>query len=523
MMRVPKWKVFEVEFKSQYDYKDPLRDVTLNLILKSPSGREVTIEAFWDGGSVWRTRFMPNEIGIWEYRTVCSNTQDDGLHDKKGHFECIPYEGNNPLYVHGPLVLSNNRRYLMHLDGTPFFWLADTAWNGIIRATVDEWKEYLQFRKEQGFTVIQFVMTHWRGGPCDIKGERAYEGRDKIEKLNVDFFKRIDPKFAMINKYGLVAAPVLLWAFPDDISPGSNLTNEEALLLARYLIARYGAYIVVWILAGDGDYRGKKAERWKWIGKKLFLGRNKQLVTIHPMGKHWILHEFINEEWYNIVGYQSGHGVSEEDLEWLCLGPPSKDWRLKPPRPIINLEPNYEAHLAYRIYKPITAYMVRRAAYWSLLVAPPAGVSYGTNGIWYWARKPEEPINHPRAGTAIPWREALKLPGAKQMSILKKIFLSIPWWELLPDPKFLIEQPGMKDIRLFIGAARSENRRLAIIYTPKEQDLKLNLSQLKLPLKVIWINPRTGEKIEGGILSAKFAVLKPPGQGDWILLLRTTQ
>ena len=52
MIRVPKWEVFEIEFLKVSIYKNPLRDVTLDLILKSLSDREVTIEAFWDGESV---------------------------------------------------------------------------------------------------------------------------------------------------------------------------------------------------------------------------------------------------------------------------------------------------------------------------------------------------------------------------------------------------------------------------------------------------------------------------------------
>ena len=520
MMAVHKWGVFEAEYTSSYSYERPFRDVVVTCTFTSPSGRQVSVEAFWDGGLSWRVRFMPDEIGTWKYQTSCSDKQNTGLHEQYGSFECIPYEGINPLYVHGPLKLSDNRRYLIHEDGTPFFWLADTAWNGMIRASIDEWEEYLRFRKEQGFTVIQFVMTHWRGGPCDIKGEKAYEGKDRIERLNVSFFKRIDPKFAMVNEYGLVATPMLLWAFPDKVSPGSNLADDEALLLARYLVARYGAYVLVWILGGDGDYRGVKARRWKLIGRALFLNKHRQLVTLHPMGKHWILPEFIHDEWYDIIGYQSGHGVSEEDLRWICFGPPSRDWRLEPHRPVINLEPNYEELLAYRIRKPITAHMVRRVAYWSLLIAPPSGISYGTNGIWYWARRPEEPINHPGIGIAKPWREALKLPGASQMTVLKEIFTSLRWWELSPDPGLLIEQPGLKSVELFVGAARSEDRQSAIVYTPEEQELKLNLDGLQRPLKITWINPRTGEKVDGGVTTSRCVVLRPPNQGDWVLVLR---
>jgi len=418
------------------------------------------------------------------------------------------------------LRLSDNRRYLAHSDDTPFFWLADTAWNGIIKSALDEWSEYLSFRRQQGFSAVQFVITHWRGGPYDIEGEKAYEGKERILKLNVGFFKRIDTKFSMINEYGLVAAPVLLWALGDN--PGVNLVEDDAILLARYLTSRYGSHVLAWILAGDGDYRGEKAERWRRIGRAVFVNKDRQLVAMHPGGKHWILPDFLHEEWLDILGYQSEHGIDDSDLRWLCFGPPSRNWHLEPKRPIINLEPNYEEHLAYRILKPITAHMVRRAAYWSLLTAPPAGVSYGTNGVWYWATKPEVPFDHPHVGVAKSWGESVKLPGAKDMGRLRRFFSGIPWWTLYPDPEILAEQPGLRNVELFIAASRSENGKIAVIYTPEEQRLHLNLSGLKKPLDVIWINPHTGEEIKASPLSTDHVTLSPPEGGDWLLVLKSS-
>jgi len=521
MMTTHKWGVFEAKFDSKINYDDPLREITLNCTFRSPSAREIIVEAFWDGDLVWRVRFMPDEVGTWTYKTACSNKHDQGLHNQVGHFESVPYEGENPLYVHGPLELSNNRRYLVYTDDVPFFLLSDTAWNGIFKSTLDEWSDYLSFRRDQGFTAVQFVLMHHRGGPCDNKGEKAFEGKETVIRLNVDFLKRVDPKFSMLNEHGFVAVPVLLWAIKDEISPGSNLIEDDALLLVRYLIARYGAYILVWILAGDGDYKGEKAERWKRIGRTAFLNKHRQLVTMHPAGKHWILPEFLYEEWLDIIGYQSGHGVDEDDLKWLCFGPPSKDWRLQPVRPVINLEPNYEEHLAYRIFEPVTAHMVRRAAYWSILVAPTAGVSYGTNGVWYWAEKPEVPVNHPHIGVARPWREAIKLPGAEDMSRLKRIFSEIPWWTLHPDPEILMEQPGTENVRSFIAASRSEDGKISVVYTPEERDLRLDLSRLHRPLEVMWVNPRTEEKTRAGFVSDDHVNLRSPELGDWLLMLRS--
>ena len=56
------------------------------------------------------------------------------------------------------LKVSDNRRFLVHDDGTPFFYLGDTAWELFHRLSRDEAELYLQTRAEQRFTVIQAVV-----------------------------------------------------------------------------------------------------------------------------------------------------------------------------------------------------------------------------------------------------------------------------------------------------------------------------------------------------------------------------
>jgi hypothetical protein len=191
------------------------------------------------------------------------------LHGQTGSFRCVPYEGDNPLYRHGALRLSSDRRFFVHADGTPFFWLADTAWNGVLKAKPDDWERYLQIRRQQGFTVIQFVSTHWRAFPQDAFGETGFTRARTAFASTPIFFQRLDGKVAAINRHGLIAAPVLLWALRPP-SPAAVLSDDDLIRLARYLVARWGAYQVVWILGGDGDYRGEKAERWKRIGRAVF-------------------------------------------------------------------------------------------------------------------------------------------------------------------------------------------------------------------------------------------------------------
>src|SRR5688572_31897531 len=56
------------------------------------------------------------------------------------------------------LQVSENARFLTTGDGSPFFYLGDTAWELLHRLTREEAESYLKRRAEQGYTVIQTVV-----------------------------------------------------------------------------------------------------------------------------------------------------------------------------------------------------------------------------------------------------------------------------------------------------------------------------------------------------------------------------
>ncbi len=56
------------------------------------------------------------------------------------------------------LKVSENRRFLVKEDGSPFFYLGDTAWELFHRLDRDEAGRYLADRAAKGFRVIQAVV-----------------------------------------------------------------------------------------------------------------------------------------------------------------------------------------------------------------------------------------------------------------------------------------------------------------------------------------------------------------------------
>jgi hypothetical protein len=124
---IHQYGVFEICLQSERSYTHPDIDCQVTVHCTGSSGQVISVRAFWDGGDTWRARMSPGEIGLWSWETECTPEDDTSLHRKCGSFECTDYSGDNPLYTHGPLKAAQDNRWLCHADGTPFFWLGDTA------------------------------------------------------------------------------------------------------------------------------------------------------------------------------------------------------------------------------------------------------------------------------------------------------------------------------------------------------------------------------------------------------------
>lgn len=532
---VRKWGRFEQEFKSSAKYANPVQEARLAVVFTAPSGESTTVNGFWDGGKSWKVRFSPNEVGKWLYSTACSDPNNAGLDSQKGFFLVTASSAKTRFDQHGPITISHDGHYLIHEDGTPFFWLADTAWNTPLLGSLNDLVVYTDQRVRQNFTAVQWVATQWRAAPHGDAGKHvAFNGKESIS-INPEFFQRLDDRINAFDRAGLLSAPVMLWAIGGGsnpaVNPGYSLPEDQAILLGRYMVARWGAHNVLWILAGDGNYRGKNADRWKRIGRGIFGDQPHAPVTLHPGGMQWILDEFKDETWFDVVGYQSGHGDDEKTLRWITSGPPATDWNKGTTRPFINLEAPYENHIAYQSRKPITPEQVRRAVYWSLLVSPTAGVTYGGHGVWGWDDGTKAPTDHPGTGIPLPWQRALTMPGAEQMTHLSSLFNSIPFWQLRPAPQILAVQPGNEAAARYIAAAGTEDGGTQVIYVPADRSVQLNAKSMPANYRAVWFNPREGGRIpaqatrgtavDGLARNDKGSVVfNTPGPGDWVLVVR---
>lgn len=493
------WTKHEIQFESSKTYENPIYDIRdFKITFTAPSGKVKTVRGFWDGGTDWKVRFLPDEVGTWKWKTNCSDKENSGLNEKNGNFECISNSSPDPVFQKGAIQHEQGKYHLSYADGTPFFWLACTAWNGALKSNDEEWEHYLNQRKKHNYNVIQLVTTEWRGADKNAEGLTAIDGAGYI-RVHPEFFKRIDKKIDEANAKGLVVSPVVLWALPTGqgrhLSPGYSLPLEEAVLLAKYIVARYQGNQVVWTLGGDGRYYDDQEVKWKEIGRRVFNDIDHAPVTLHPHGSSWVGDIYDQEDWYDLMGYQSSHNNGEKVVNWINKGPMAEMWSKLKPMPYINMEPNYE-EIGFRI----TAKDVRNASYWSIFATPIAGVTYGANGVWPWLAEGERILNHNDKGGVTGWRKSIEFPGSIQMGYLAEFVQKFDWWNLFPANEILAEQPGEKEFNHWISVVKSADDKTIIAYIPEKCSVKFfNSNGYKYSAK--WFNPVTNEYTEAVINS----------------------
>jgi hypothetical protein len=513
-----KWGRFEVSFRSSVTYSNPPQQATMAVAFTSPEGDTIQALGFWDGGRTWRVRFCPDQLGRWTYRSFCSDTSNNGLHSQVGEFLCISAGSLSRFQVHGPIRVARDHRHLEHVDGTPFFWLADSPWDGPRLSTSTDWDFYTSVRAGQGFSVAQWSAA---SGP-DAKRELAFSGPPDCIAINPAFFQRLDAKLESASLNGVLSAIVPFFERERADGSGAALTDDQAALLLRYIVARWGASSVVWLLAFDG-HQPNHATRWQRVGRMVFAQEELRHapVMVYPGSDAAALDLFRDQKWVDVFGMKPVMDASEEALQNMFKGPFAQEWLKQPARPIIPFT-LCENGFDPKSLKRISADSVRKAAYCGLLMTTPAGISYEGFSVENW----DGTVDGTAQTGAIDlpaWKKALFMPGAKQMASLAKFVGSFEFWRLRPGPDVLASQRRETAANLRVASVGTEARDLSLFYSPVDRTIELLSDRLPAQPSLSWLNPRLGQVSPAiAVLVGQVCQLPTPELGDWLLISQMT-
>ena len=427
------------------------------------------------------------------------------------------------------LKISTDGRRILNEDGTPFFYLGDTAWELFHRLDREEALKYLKLRAETGYTAIQAVALGEFDG---IAVPNAY-GRHPLKKnaggeWDIDlpdldgeysYWDHVDFIVREAAALGMYIALLPNWGdkFNRGRGKGPELLNaENAFRYGKWIGARYASDPnIIWVLGGDRSLENRRHfEVICNMANGILQSDGRHLITFHPRGHQHSSTSLHEEPWLDFNMIQSGHTRGRCTYEMVTI-----DYGKTPPKPVIDAESGYEDHPDS--FNPKNGYLdatdVRQNAYMALLSGA-CGHTYGNHSVWGMIKSlPVEGFQP--AHFCLTWDKALYSPGAGQMRYAKNLMLSRDFLSGTPRPDLIKEQLGGvlhiavlkgKDY-LFAYTAQG----LAIEFVPGYVDDR--------EAKAWWYDTRTGAAEAIGEVSDKTdLVFSPPSGGrgnDWVLVV----
>ena len=427
---------------------------------------------------------------------------------------------------HGPIRVHPEKRYLQYQDGTPFFYLGDTAWELFHRLDLDDARMYLTDRAMKGYNVIQAVILAELDGlrTPNVNGDLPFTDA-QFSQPNEAYFMHVDAVIQLMDSLGIIAGLLPSWG--DKISKAwgegpvifdSDQKSEE---YGRYLGNRYKHYKnIIWILGGDRDYTGFESIV-SAMAKGIAIGISGKedysecLMTVHPSGGGTSAKWFHNDEWLDFNMQQNGHCYDTD--AWKRI---QREYNLNPTKPVMDGEPLYEEHpVCFDRDKHGTSmdFQVRRFFYHEVF-AGAFGHTYGCHAIWQMWTPERKPIN----GPIRPWYESLQLIGSYQIGYGKSLMESRPFFTRIPDQSLIVE--GQEEKTRYISATRDRNGSYAMLYSEQGDPFAVNLQLLSgKKITAWWFDVKNGKSFLIGTLDKTGKQwFYPPTKGkgnDWVLVL----
>jgi hypothetical protein len=432
-------RMFEWTFESRKTYADPFNDLDVDVVF-TKGAESWRVPTFWRGGSKWTVRFTPPTPGEYTYHLESSDQSNPELNGREGRITISAYAGTNALLRHGMLRVSANKRYFEHADGTPFYWLGDTWWSGMsTRLSWEGFQKLTADRKAKGFTVVQIVAGLVPGeeqAPSDpgYCNEGGCVWDPEYKQINPKFFDYADRRVQHLVDSEIVPAIVGAWYEKLGEMGVSKLKKHW-----RYVIARYAAYPVFWVLGGEvfdpsEEVARKRGVRdTKNLGGWTEVGRYLRATdpTHHPVTVHEVSPDDLPLQDESVTDF---HLFQPAHFGWPCIAVEIAQLNTHYARTAVT-KPLVVGEIGYERLGEQHLEDFQRVAFWSGMLNGAAGFTYGANGTWesYTADKPFQRWKW----SLLTWEEGMNLPGSYQDGINSKLLRQYEWWRFAPHPEWI--------------------------------------------------------------------------------------
>ena len=251
------WDYFELSLPGQ-ETGNPFMDVTFESDFTQGS-QQVHVHGFYDGGGVFKLRFMPNHEGEWQYVTRSNAAALDG---KTGSLVCTAASTGN----HGPVRVANTVHFAYE-DGTSYRPVGTTCYVWNLQGDALE-ERTLQTLEKAPFNKIRMCVFPKRylfnnneppsypfpgeiTKPWDPTLLENYRNEKPppywdFSRFNPEYFQRLEKRILDLRARGLEADLIIFHPYDFGAWGFDRMPAEVNDRYLHYLVARLSAFRNLW-------------------------------------------------------------------------------------------------------------------------------------------------------------------------------------------------------------------------------------------------------------------------------------
>ena len=434
------------------------------------------------------------------------------------------------------LKLSDNNRFLVHMDGTPFFPTADTGWYVPWKLTRSEAETYFQTRKDQKFNMVgiitfddgnttanrygdqPFVIV---GGKYDPTQPVTTPGNDPNNSTEYDYWDNLEYIIDLAASKGIYIVILPAWGQTCVVSSDRIFNESSAYTYGQWIGNRFsGKTNIIWMMGGDcipTGYENVFRAMAEGVADGVNGVNNKDgnadysttLMSYHP--PKW---SHSSSYWFPNDAFMDFNSTQDQPSDQITRM--QSDWGLSPAKPTWLFEGGYEGrHGTYG------AWQCRFQAYQTVFSGG-FGHMYGDMGIFEFNSGWEANMTHPGA-----------LDMQHFVSLMSSLTLTqfinrIPYQALIDgDTGSMTGSEGIYST--CIVATRTIDGDKAFIYSANGRNIRVKMNLIAGPTaNAYWFDPRSGTLSGAGTAiqsgpGAPIVEFDPPGStangNDYVLIL----
>lgn len=477
-----KWRRVVVELTNPSVEGNPFEVELDGVFTHTESGDVLRLPGYYAGAEHWRLGFMPTRIGSWTYTTSSPDSDLDGRTgtievrrgESRGMLKAAPEHPKKWKFADGSFVVPVGALYSVFLE---------EASDADFARSADFLAETLHGH------LFNFRLTN-----------RAFADA-AAHRFDLGLWDRLERRMELLTARGL-GASVMLYADGPGRPPWSGTSATEKLLI-RYTVARLAGYPIVLFNTGIDIAEYRNQREVDWIGARI--------AALDPY-QHPVSSRFGGGSGELVMSVQSFVSLGQKDG---AIDPLLQAFADSPGLPL-SADDNWGEHSRRGRFRPSDL----RRALWKCVIAGGIGmhVRAGAKTDFEGAFDPDAWLHADSIATSL--RSAQWL-GHVNPFIAEH--LGTTFGRMVPSPQLvsgrsryaLADPQGEKILLLVLG---SEDR-----WDKGHGRVGVQLHGFDGAYQARWFDTRTLEQSMIGPLPAGVGYrLRPPDDGDWLLLLEKT-